>query len=152
MKSSEVSATSPDRLITGAITLSSKTLFPNRRNLKLRLFFPDISDILKIVDPKLSESDNANEIAGSIIESIARFGRNRGDEVRAEIGETAWHCVKRFGGWKEICNVEQSQLNTLRAQLREMSKASVKISVQRENNDQDLVTFDDLLKLKLEND
>lgn len=92
---------------------------------KTHLGFPDISKILEIVDPQPSEIDEANELAGAIIGAISAYGHNQVKEVKEYLGPKGWHVVERFGGWSNLCQIKNSELPTVRAQLRDLSKAHI---------------------------
>jgi len=98
-------------------------------------FFPDISEIVAILDPKMDEKAEANEMAGAIIESISRYGRYHGEGAAAYLGKKAWLVVSRLGGWSDLCKVTNSELNTLRAQIRDLSQAMNQLSKTNPENE-----------------
>ena len=89
--------------------------------------FPDISDIVKIIEPPVSQDDKANEIAGLIIECISRFGYANTELAKKEIGPLGWFVVERAGGWTNVCATTNKELGILKAQLRDMAKVASKI-------------------------
>ena len=96
--------------------------------------FPDIAHIVKLVDPPMSEDDRGNEMAGAIIDSIMSLGRYQIDEAKKRLGPIAWWVVERVGGWNTLCLMGTGELTSTRAQIRELSKAALKISHRNEND------------------
>ncbi len=86
-------------------------------------FFPDISEFLKIIDPNPDKDTLANDMVGAIIEAIAEFGSYNSEGAAEYLGVKAWHVVERSGGWQTLCQTTYNQLNTLRAQLRDLAKS-----------------------------
>jgi len=89
--------------------------------------FPDLSDIIKIIKPPLTETDKANEVMGAIMEALQSFGPMQPKEARAKLGPIAWFVVERVGGWNSLCMATYDQLNSMRAQVRDMAKAAEKL-------------------------
>ncbi len=87
-------------------------------------FFPDASLIAKELEA--NERDSAVEMAGAICDAISSFGEQQAPEARRHLGEVAWHAVERFGGWSSLSAVKNSELPTVRAQLRELCQVTVK--------------------------
>lgn len=97
--------------------MSNNTEF-NRHNL-----LPISAHVLKILNPKSSERDEANEAAARIISAARTYGRQGADAAREYIGEMGWYAVK-IVGWNTICDNPVSENNILRAQLRELCIAA----------------------------
>lgn len=112
-------------------------------------FFPSIAEIIEIVRP--SVDDQANEIAGEILNSIRNFGTPEVKEAMAFLGPEKWDVVTRFGGWSILSKLEYDQMNTARAQLRELAKGCVRSKVRTtEINKSQIECSPGLKKLKLE--
>lgn len=82
--------------------------------------FPSLKEILEKINPVNNPRDEANEMAGAIISCIRDFGRYRVEEVYSFLGPTGQMAIERFGGWELICNTEEDDLGTIRAQLRDL--------------------------------
>ena len=87
--------------------------------------FPDLPDIIAIIEPTLDIRDVANEMAGEIINAILKFGATNLADAKICLGDLAWYVVERSGGWGILCLTEIDNLGTLRAQLRDMSKMAI---------------------------
>ena len=82
-------------------------------------FFPDISEILNLVDPQQSAQDIATKSSAEIIAAIGRFGGMQSKEAEKELGPVSWDAVQCFGGWANLCRINNDEVSTLRAQMRE---------------------------------
>ena len=91
---------------------------------KTNKFFPSMSEIIDILDPKETPIDQANEFSGKIIESISRFGRDNQKDAKAYVGEIAWEAVESFG-WGNLCMIENKQITIIRAQIRDYCKGVI---------------------------
>jgi hypothetical protein len=93
-------------------------------------FFPDASMVLKKLQPDSGQIvDEAQSIAGVILEANTRFGHHDQIFVRDEIGELAYYVVERFGGWASICNLQYSEMGTARAQLKKIAESAIRNKV-----------------------
>jgi hypothetical protein len=90
-------------------------------------YFPSLSEIIERINPPLSENDHANEMMGAIIDSLTKFGQYQAEEAKKHLGPEAWFVVERIGGWHSLCMATYDELNSMRAQVREMAKAAKKI-------------------------
>jgi len=90
--------------------------------------FPSLSQIIKIIDPIADEKDQANELAGEIIDCISRLGSYNADEVKKKVGDIGWFAIERFGGWSQLCQINYDQMGTARAQLRDICKMAIKLN------------------------
>jgi len=93
--------------------------------------FPDISKIIAMVDPKPDLDAEANNLANMVIESISSYGPDRIDDVKKHVGEKGWFVIERFGGWNNLCKIEDKEINITRAQLRDLCKSVSKIYVDK---------------------
>lgn len=84
-----------------------------RRSVKNKTF-PLPSQLREIIQPEVSEIDDANEVANRII--AASQGRHRGP-----VGELAQRVVELYGGWDIIGEGQRSENGILRAQLRDLA-------------------------------
>lgn len=82
--------------------------------------FPSLAEILSYIKPELDKKEEANEIAGAIIECMRDFGRYRSGEAYYHVGPIGTLAIKRFGGWDLICDTQISDMGTVRAQLRDI--------------------------------
>ena len=92
----------------------------NKHNL-----LPISSHVKKILEPEISERDEANEAASRIITAMGRFGSTGTTQAREYIGELGWHVVCLMGSWSRLCRDSLVENNgTLRAQLRDLAISS----------------------------
>jgi len=91
-------------------------------------FFPDISEIKKIIEKPIDKDSIAQEITGKIFEAVKIFGSHQILEARESLGQEAWGIVERFGGWKIVCALEYRDMNTARAQLKNIAKGYMETS------------------------
>ncbi len=89
------------------------------------IFFPRPVEIIQLVEGS-PDKDDANLLAGRIIEAISRFGWPNESEARKYVGEEAWDAILMAGGWVTICTNENCNVESLRAQLRDLAKVSMK--------------------------
>ena len=88
--------------------------------------FPTLADIENILNASLNESDNANEGMARIVAALSQFGQYQAKDAREHLGSEAWFVVLGLGGWCNLCLCTHSELNTLRAQARELFKVALK--------------------------
>ena len=88
-------------------------------------FFPDVSEIIKIINPPVDADQVSIEIADRIISAISDFGWCNPSKARDYIGDIGWEVVQRMGGWVNISKIEISHVNMLRSQIRISAKAAV---------------------------
>jgi hypothetical protein len=86
--------------------------------------FPTLAEILKRMDVK-SGSTKTHELVGTIFDAIAWCGYTNPTGARELIGEVGWKAVCNFGGWQRVCETPDSQISTMRAQLRGAVEAAV---------------------------
>lgn len=72
----------------------------------------------------LDPEEVANLGAGKIIEAVAKFGGYRAIEAQGYLGPELWSAVTMSGGWENLCMMDNDQLPTIRAQLRQLLKAT----------------------------
>ena len=129
---------SPERIELYVEYLSKYETTQIMRALKICLetipYFPAISHILKILDPHKTENDIGNEILSEIMTALKNNGEYQARDVKQTISKSAWDAVEGVGGWTALCRMTYSDLNTARAQIREMGKAVVKNLKIVENN------------------
>lgn len=103
-------------------------------------FFPSIAEIVEIA--KGSDLDNAHESVELIFRALREFGFYRAKEAKESLPENIWNIIQAFGGWSELCRIENSQLNTARAQLREIAKSNHRRKDYKQAINQDLQRID----------
>ena len=89
--------------------------------------FPSYAEFLRWSGIETNTHDQAVLMAGQIIEAISDFGTMQVTEAKAYLGPRAWMAVRKFGGWKDLCMLDYSQLNTARAQLRDICKGVINV-------------------------
>lgn len=96
------------------------------RNNPKNKFFPIPAQLIEVLEPEIDPSLQAIEISARIWQAIANFGWPNPEGAKDFIGEIGWHVVTRMGGWPSLCDqVMQSDGGMLRAQMREMAKATM---------------------------
>jgi hypothetical protein len=94
--------------------------------LREKKFFPDISEILEIISPPLSESEEALMLANQVIELCSNCSRFISEkEIIERVGEKGLRMINFFG-LDYLIRMEYDQINTVRAQLRESAKSIMK--------------------------
>jgi len=104
--------------------------------------FPDISDIMKIINPPISEQDKAMEMAGEILDAIRSFGSYQVKEAREALGPVVWLAIERFGGWSTLTSLTNNEMGSARAQLRECCKSAMATST-RNPDDENLLPHEE---------
>lgn len=114
-------------------TLANELSFDEIKNAVMKIavtkrepFFPSIAEIIQTAKPKLSVDEEANLVANEIIKCVAELGPYRLSEVRERLGSN--FAIAESFGWMNLCEVQNSELQTVRAQLRELSKAHLSAS------------------------
>ncbi|GEM_PF-5363374 len=89
------------------------------------IYFPRLAEIIENLEG-FSDStiDLANVIASDIISCISKFGPGRIEEVKKELGPN-FVVVEKFGRWADLCAITYNEVNTVRAQLRELAKGQL---------------------------
>jgi hypothetical protein len=89
-------------------------------------FFPQLVDLINnMKGPEIPTDELANQIAGEIMDAIPRFGRYQEQEAKTSLG-ASFGIVERFGGgWQYLCSIQNDEVPTVRAQLRELAKAFI---------------------------
>jgi hypothetical protein len=86
-------------------------------------FFPSIAEIIELAKPKVDSTEVATIIANEIIECISRFGPYQFKEAKDYLGHK-FYVAERFG-WSNLCAIQNSEISSTRAQLRELAKAYI---------------------------
>jgi len=84
-------------------------------------FFPSVAEIIELAKPKADINSEANIIANEIFECISRFGPQQTAEAKAYLGDK-YFIAERFG-WMNLCSIQNNEISTTKAQLRELAKA-----------------------------
>ena len=84
-------------------------------------YFPSIAEIVAIA--RGTDTDRSMQVVGIIFNALREFGTYRVNDAKEAIPEVAWETVRIYGGWKELCLLETSQLGTARAQLRDIARS-----------------------------
>ena len=88
-------------------------------------FFPQLAEIIEAMrGPEIPTDELAIQIANDLIEAIPRFGRYQELEAKQFLKEK-FAIAERFGGWQMLCSIENDEIGTVRAQLRELAKAYI---------------------------
>lgn len=87
--------------------------------------FPEIGKILKNLNPQPNLEERAMEMATEIFRVVREIGSSDYEAAKKELGDVAMLAVQRAGGLHEIGQTDIKQLGTLRAQLRDICKATI---------------------------
>lgn len=82
------------------------------------------------------EELDGNIEAGLIIQTIKTYGWANQSDAQKNLTPIAWQAVEMFGGWQQLCSITNDQLQSTRAQLRDLITALSKkeISVRKNNS------------------
>ena len=91
---------------------------------------PTPAEIRELVSPQVNDDALAREAAIRIQQAIAKYGYMGGEDAEAFIGEIGWQVVRRFGGWRYICENHGIELNplTFHAQARDIAKTQIEMA------------------------
>lgn len=86
-------------------------------------YFPQLVEIIEPLRGLNVPTDElATMIANEIIDSLYRCGS---EAHAAQVLGEKYYIVQRLGGWETLSRVDLSEINTLRAQTRELAKAYI---------------------------
>ena len=106
-------------------------------------FFPLPAQLIAEVNPHMNPIDDARDVSNLIITAISKHGYTNPEMAENYIGTLGWEIVRRFGGWKHICeNTMNNDLGMLRAQLRDFSMTIQKKSIRGELNERPRLSHD----------
>jgi hypothetical protein len=88
-------------------------------------FFPKVAELIEIIEPPVAEIDNAQIMANNIIEVVLSLGRYQATEINDRLTPEERYALIGIGGIEAICNIQNEQLGTVRAQLRNSCKAAI---------------------------
>ena len=95
-------------------------------------FFPSLAQIIKNIDPSTSEHELATTQALTILEAARNYSCYDKDGPQDCLGEL-WEVASMFG-WAALTKITDKELNTTRAQLRDLCKAFNKNNISKESN------------------
>jgi len=113
-----------------------------KQSLKAHTRFPSAAELIKLSKGNIDEKDNAVLLSGKIIDAISKFGYMNKQDAKSYLGDQAWRAVELFGGWERLCRADLSQMQSIRAQLRDLCMATTK------NSECSKITHNDLKELK----
>jgi len=120
-----------------------KVIFAINKILITSKFFPDLSEIVDIVNPKPKEQDGDIAV-NKIFKAIRFYGYLNAEGAEKTLGPEIWRVVTAMGGWKIICDTPEFQVGTLRAQIKKMA-----IAVKMKNYETNLrISQETRLKIK----
>lgn len=97
-------------------------------------FFPSIAEIMELARPKAEVTDEAVLIASRVLECARSFSYADIKGAKEFLG-VYFPIAERYG-WKNLVELQYSELQTARAQLRELAKAHINFTLK--NQDQNL--------------
>lgn len=87
---------------------------------------PSPADLRRLGTGEVDDADLANEVAGRIVEAIARFGYPSPGEAEKFVGDIGWYVVRRSGGWQNLCTMLASQKSFYQSQFRDMALSAIR--------------------------
>lgn len=84
-------------------------------------FFPSIAEIIELARPKKDSSDEAILIANKILECARSFSYQDIAGAKEFLGD--YFAVAERFGWRNLVELQNAELPSARAQLRELAKA-----------------------------
>lgn len=100
------------------------------------VFFPLPAQLIGYINPKITATDEANEVANLIINAIGSCGWNNPERARKEIGELGWAVVNKLSNWQHLCqNTYIDDTPILRAQIRGLVEVVSKRAMRGELDD-----------------
>jgi hypothetical protein len=88
--------------------------------LKTSRHFPHPADIREKLKPEITDDDDAQDVANSVIAAVSRCGYTNPDRAKEHVGTLGWEVITRMGGWKHICEtMTQENEGFMRAQIRD---------------------------------
>ena len=87
--------------------------------------FPSVDDIIQELAPetKMSDEDQASLMAAGIINAIGIYGQYNVEAAEKALGEVAWAALGGSRGWVALCEIDNDDVPTTRAQLRKQAQA-----------------------------
>lgn len=121
-----------DDLMSLSPTELTQAIISYRRNPENK-FFPLPGQLIGIIRPTITATDEANEVASAIINAVGKDGHTNPERAKQRIGELAWEVVVRFGGWKHICeSLNPQNEGVFRAQIRGLAETVSKKALRGE--------------------
>lgn len=90
--------------------------------------FPKIGEILALLNPIITPTDEAIHAANLIWSSIGKFGYTNEESAKKYMGQLAWETVECLGGWRSLCTMKNEDRNTFIAQARHLAETLQKKS------------------------
>ncbi len=90
---------------------------------------PFPAEIREKINPQLNSKDLARDTSMRVVQAVQKFGYTQPEEAETFIGPAGWVAVKRWGGWKYICEGLGVTLDvtTFAAQLRDLLESQVNL-------------------------
>ncbi len=85
------------------------------------VYFPALSEIAQLIKPVKSEKDIANEKAVMILKAASNYSQYDKKSAEENLGEL-WPIAEAFG-WSLLTTIQNDQVSTTRAQLRDFCLA-----------------------------
>lgn len=95
-------------------------------------FFPDVSEIIKMVDPRPDTEDQAQSMCDNIVKAVLRYGRYQQDEIEKSLSEDERNALMKIGGPLTILDSMKNDMPMIRSQIRRSCKAL--LSIEKSNN------------------
>lgn len=98
--------------------------------------FPTVAEVkaeMGVADA--TPRDEANQIADRIIAAMGKFGEIPPGNVTTAralehaLGESAWTCVERMGGWTMLLDRASENVGVLRAQIRDTAEGYIRTGI-----------------------
>jgi len=89
-------------------------------------FFPPIKSFVDILEPKIEETDLANQLADKLLDRAFNYSMYD-SAINEGLTEDELKIVENFGGWKTLCMTKNDEVGILRAQIRKSCESHIKI-------------------------
>lgn len=110
-----------------------KVLLALKKCMTSMKYFPDISEIINIINPEENETDQAYDVIKEIMDTIRACGSHQAVLAKESMSEVAWNTCEALGGYAMLCRMSEDDLNIMRAQARDIAKGQIKREVRESN-------------------
>jgi hypothetical protein len=86
-------------------------------------YFPTISELINLMEPKIEILDEANDLAGNAVKILFSNGRYQVAKSIDEMDHRAYLALDMLGGPYQLFDLAPSDLSSFRAQLRDAVKS-----------------------------
>ncbi|RYF49989.1 MAG: hypothetical protein EOO38_06710 [Cytophagaceae bacterium] len=88
---------------------------------------PEPHHLIKLLDPKMTPKEKAEQIASEVIRMVKKWGRPNIEKAKAEMMPEAWAVVLEEGGFDRLCQtMQEDDITQWNAQLRQKALTTLK--------------------------